>query len=165
MPNPAETTTPAPNATDPPEAPSPNAPDATQEYTPVHFTADSLPRATGTMASAFATVEPEQQRKAALDLFNFLWASDRGDMLRLNMGTALLTALVAVPGTCMVKVVYGFGVGAAGIGEENPLQNKFLMMHGDGARTIGLPEVLVLKTEVCQKESVNTPSDTATQEL
>ena len=40
------------------------------------------------------------------------------------------TALVAVPGTYMTKVTYGHGIGAEGIVQVSPVENKLLMLFG-----------------------------------
>ena len=106
-------------------------------YTPVLFTASSFPNATGTIAKEFAKQPLETQRNAADHLYQFLWSNENRDLLRLNMGKALLTALVAIPATNLVKLVYGIGVGSAGIGEVNPLGDKLLMLHGEGDAILG----------------------------
>ena len=132
---------------------------ANDKYTPVMFTAASFPNTTGTLAKEFAKQLLETQRHAADQLFHFLWSSDNRDLLRLNMGQALLTALVAIPATNMVKLVFGMGVGLAGIGKVNQLANRLLMLHGEGDDIIGLPDILALHTDVCNKTEVNVPTD------
>ena len=89
------------------------------EYAPVFFTSGVYPDATGSIATLFSSVALEDQRKAENDLYTFLWNSNSTDLLRLNVGNTLLTALVVVPTTNMVKVVYGFGVGSAGVARRD----------------------------------------------
>ena len=148
-------------ASPPAEATSPTS---STEYSPIFFTSGTLPAAQGTIAETFATIPMDAQRKAAEDLHSFLWTSNGGDMLRLNLGQTLLTCLVAIPATGMVKIVYGLGVGSAGIGEANPLEGKMLMLYGEGDKAIGPPEILVLGSESNQRITVNDPSDTEVQE-
>ena len=110
---------------DPTPPPSPSAStgdtrNTKKPYNPVFFTSDSYPSANGVIAKTFAAVPLAQQQKSAQDFYLFLWNTNGNDMLRLNSGNAILTALVAILATSMVQVVYGFGVGTAGIGEANP---------------------------------------------
>lgn len=159
-PNAEAPTTPGEEATPPNEQQ-----DDADAYEPIFFTVDAYPNAGGTIATEFAAVALDQQRIGATQLYEFLWGSAGEDMLRLNVGQALLMALVAIPATHMVKVVFGFGVGLAGIGEVNALQNKLLMLHGDGDLELGPPELMVLNTSCRNKVDVNDPQDDQIQEL
>lgn len=85
--------------------------------------------------------------------------------MRLNIGRPLLTALVAIPASNLIKVVYGFGVGTAGIGEWNPLQVKLLMLHGEGDEVIGPPDILVVGKNSQEQVEVITPTDAWVQQL
>ena len=135
------------------------------EYAPVFFTSGVYPDATGSIATLFSSVALEDQRKAENDLYTFLWNSNSTDLLRLNVGNTLLTALVVVPTTNMVKVVYGFGVGSAGVWEANPLQDKMLMLFGEGSVLLGPPKMLALEKDCTLRVEVNNPGDTQVQEL
>ena len=158
MPDPGDTETPA-------QSQEEENPAEEGEYIPSFFTADSLPNTTGKVASAFSKQSLEQQQDAATNLYSFLWTSDGNDLLRLNIGTTLLTALVAIPASNLIKVVYGFGVGTAGIGEQNPLQDQLLMLHGEGDEDIGPPDILVIAKDGREQVEVLTPSDETVQQL
>ena len=102
-----------------------------------------LPGAMGSVPLVIQAQPLEAQRQQALDYFTFLTAPD-SQMLQFNADTLPRTALLHLCGTSMVKLVYGIGMGASGIGSTSPIDNKILMLTGDGNATIGPPAPLVL---------------------
>ena len=104
----------------------------------------TLPAGTGDVARTLAaTFTPEQQRKAATDLFAFLH-EELGDLRDLNGDNRPFTALVAIPGTHRVRVIYGLGAGSSGIGQVSPLQDKLLALTGEGGGALGPPQPMML---------------------
>lgn len=43
----------------------------------------------------------------------------------------------------MVKIIYSMGYSTLAIGESTPLDNKFLVLHGEGNNTMGSPELAI----------------------
>ena len=136
----------------------------TTTHTPIVFTADCLPNATGDIAKSFANTPLELQRNNAIALYEYLW--NQQEITRVNVGKPLMTALVSIPNTCQIKVVYGLGYGTAGLGQTSQINDKFIMLHGEGNNTdIGYPDVLMLDTNIRKQSKVLNPSDAIIQEL
>ena len=102
------------------------------------------------------------QRQRAVDLFSFL-SNDQTDLRDLNDDQRIYTALVAVPDTHKVKVIYGMGYGTQGVGPGSPIANKFLALFGEGGHNIGLPPVLIFDVNVRTIAQVLTPDDATVQ--
>ena len=102
-----------------------------------------------------------QQRTIAEELFTFL-QSENAQYLDLNGDDTPRVALISIPLTKMVRVIYSLGMGSSGIGRTNALANKFLMLTGDGGKDIGPPTPLVLprSNKRCTKTSSSTSSAT-----
>ena len=108
------------------------------DYVPVLHTAGSLPKASGSIPPTFNAVTLAAQRQTALDFYNFLSADT--PLLRLNKGNTVFTALVSIPKTKFVKVVFCPGIGTSPIGvAASPVDDKFLLLHGDGSIDISPP--------------------------
>jgi hypothetical protein len=124
-----------------------NAPPAADPvYENVLFSGE-LPGAVGSVPLVIQAQPLEAQRQQALDYFTFLTAPE-SQMLQFNADTLPRTALLHLCGTSMVKLVYGIGMGASGIGSTSPIDNKILMLTGDGNATIGPPAPLVLPPQM-----------------
>ena len=82
------------------------------------------------------------------------------DWLHLNVGATMMTAIVAVPNTSTVKVVYGLRYGTASIGETNNIQGKFLVLSNEGNKDCGPPDVLVFNNNIATTEEILNPTDT-----
>ena len=133
-------------------------------HTPVLFTNINLPDAIGDIAKTFAATPTNIQRKNAMDLYDYLW--NEQEITRVNVGNPLMTAIVAIPNTCKVKVVYGLGYGTAGLGQTTPIDNKFIMLHGEGNNTdIGYPDVIMMNNNIRKQTEVLNPSDATVQDL
>jgi hypothetical protein len=131
------------------------------QHTPVLHTTGTVPTPTGTIATNMATVTLPQQRQTAEQLHTFLDAGQ--DLLRLNVGNTITTALIAVPETSTIKVIYGLGFGTASIGETSQIQNKFLALSGEGNAEYGPPDVIVLDADIALPEPILNPSDQLVQ--
>ena len=115
----------------------------------------TLPGPDGSVPSSFINVTPLKQRTDAEDLFNFLNTEDR-HLLELNGDDTPRVALISIPETKMVRVVYSVGMGSSGIGRANALSNKILMLTGDGDIDIGPPTPLTLPASVVNFNEVLT---------
>ena len=93
------------------------------------------------------TTTKDMQRQKANDGYAFL-CDPNADLGMLNNDTDKYTALVAVPGTHKVKLVYGLGIGTARIGHTSPVANKLLTLYGEGGPLIGAPATLMFETNL-----------------
>ena len=117
----------------------------------------TLPAGTGDVAKTLAAAfTPEQQRQAARDLFAFL-QEELGDLRDLNGDNRPFTALVAIPGTHRVRVLYGLGAGSSGIGQVSPLQDKLLALTGEGGGPLGPPQPMMLPPSLRRRRLVLNP--------
>ena len=96
------------------------------------------------------------------DLHTFLLDPNK-DLRELNSGDRCFSALVCVPDTYKVRLVYGLGFGTAGIGQPSPLARKVLSLFGEGG-VLGCPQVLMLPETTCSPTDVATPTATDTDD-
>jgi hypothetical protein len=122
-------------------------------YENVLFTTNTLPGANTNIGTAMAAVPTNTSRQQAIDFYNFLQEEDR-QLLTLNIDHIPRTALISIPGSVDVKVVFGASIGASTIGQHSPIDNKVLVLHGDGGNDIGTPQPLVLPVEVLDTQNV-----------
>ena len=93
-----------------------------------------------------------------MELLTFLRQENRLDM-QLNADSTVQTALLSVPSTALVKVVYCTGIGASGLGSTSPINGKFLVLTGEGGKELGTPSVLVLHESLLEERTVVTMSE------
>ena len=104
----------------------------------------------GTAATEMSKIKPETKRKNTRDIFKFL--NTQGSEIRyLNGEDTLLTALLAVPGTHQIKVVYGMCLRTARIFQTSNIANKALTLYGEGYTAICPSRTLVLDATVRDK--------------
>ena len=125
-------------------------------YVPTHFDGQ-LPDAVGEVATCLAAVPVLEQRTTAGDLCNFL-DNPTNDLAALNGEARCFTAIINLPNSHKVRVLYGLGFGTAGIGQRSPLANKLLAMYSEGG-TIGPPPVLVLDATIRTKLNIPNPTN------
>ena len=145
-----------------PDSPqNPNVHDPTDDdsstYARVFATDDALPAPAGPIAKLFQAIPPEAQRADAQALYEFF--NTNGNPLRLNVGTKLLSALVIVPETSNVTLIYGLGYGTADIGENSPIADKYLALCGEGSAELGPPELRILPANLSTESEFLCPSD------
>ena len=127
----------------PPGTPAPVPQQGGGAYIATHYTGQ-LPAAQGDVAKNLdAANDAAAQRALASTLHQFL---DEGtsDLRDLNGDVSHFTALVSVPDTNTVKVIYGLGIGTAAIGQVSPLANKILALFGEGGVALGPAQTIVL---------------------
>ena len=89
-----------------------------------------LPAPTGDVSKVIQSVPVGDQRKQAEDFFAFLVAPNP-TLSWLNEGTTCYVALVNVPKSSLVKVVYGIGFGSSPIGAiASQVEGKLLFLQG-----------------------------------
>ena len=112
---------------------------------------EPLPTAVGPIAQEFARIPLDDQRSACSDLLTYLQKQEK-DLYQLNGDTTLTVAIVHVPKTMTVRVVYGMGIGTPGFRGTTAIDRKPVCLFGDidstqntadGMRLI--PQVLVPK--------------------
>ena len=130
-------------------------------YVPTHFNGE-LPAAKGDVAKELDSSTKQDQRERAQYLFDFL-SNDGSDLRGLNDSQGAYTALVAVPDTHKVKVIYGMGYGTQGVGPASPIATKILAMYGEGGNNIGSPPVLISDGAVRTMTKILTPTDDVVQ--
>ena len=125
------------------------------DYTPVLHTTASLPKPSGNIPTTFNTTPFADQRATAAEFYSFLTSADP-QFLRLNESTKRYTALVNIPRTTLVKVVFCPGMGSSPIGEAaSPIDDQFLLLHGDGSEDMGPPAALCLPKVIATPRVVN----------
>ena len=91
----------------------------------------TLPGPNGSVPSIIHETSIADQRQHADDLYTMITDPTISN-LELNDDPVVRVAMINVPRTDMIRIVYGFGFGSAGIGRVSPLAGKFLCLHGDG---------------------------------
>jgi hypothetical protein len=132
--------------------------DQDDQYENVIFTANNLPGPDTNIGRIIADTPLNQQRQIAYDFFTFLNGDNR-ELSQLNADTVLRTAIIGMPGSKLVKVVYGAGIGISAIGQHSPINSRLLLLHGDGGPDIGLPHPYVLPTETLTANNVAVMTD------
>ena len=108
------------------------------------FYTGQLPAARGTVATAMAAQgPPATQRDNAEAMYQFL-LDPQNDLRDLNGDDSVFTAVVSIPASGKVKVIYGMGFGTAGIGQASPIQGKLLALYGEGGGILGPAQAIVL---------------------
>ena len=101
----------------------------------VSFTG-TLPGPDGQISTVLAADTNNAHRTTALEFFQFLRQENRLDM-QLNADAKIRTALLAVPSTALVKVVYCVNLGVSGLGSTSSINGKFLVLTGEGGKELG----------------------------
>lgn len=123
------------------------------------FFTGHLPAPTGEVAKYINSSASSVELKARAEACFVFLDDPTSDLRDLNGDTTLFTALIAVPGTQKVKVLYGMGQGTAQIGQVSPVANKMLALFGEGGAELGTPQVLVVPDTIRHKVTVKTLTD------
>ena len=102
-----------------------------------------LPAATGNLAKEVNKIPIKDQKELTTSVQTFL-LDPESNLTQLNSENRPYTALINVPHSNIIRVIYGLGYGASGIGETSPIDNKILAMSGEGDATLGVPPTLTL---------------------
>ena len=132
---------------------------ATGAHAPILHLATLLPTPTGDVAKVLQLVSLVDQRMQAEQLFAFL-GPPSPTLSRLNEGCTCYVALVIVPKTSLVKIVYGIGFGSSPIGATSlPVDSKLLFLQGDGNNDIGPLQPICLPATMVEKQTVATMTE------
>jgi len=118
----------------------------------------TLPGPTCDVAHQFAAIPIQEQKEQAAQLLEFLM-NETKQLLALNGDQVPRVALLALPSSSKVKVVYGLGVGASGITNTTPIDGKVLALTGNGNNTLGPPSTVVLPTSTTTPANVKSLSE------
>ena len=76
---------------------------------------------------------------------------------RLNEGRTCYLALVSVPKTSLIKIVYGVGFGSSPISATaSSVDRKLIFLQGDGNNDFGPPQTFCLPATMVEKQTVAT---------
>jgi hypothetical protein len=124
-----------------------------EAYKRVIFTDNKLPGPASAVATQISNTPIDEQRQQAIDFYTFLVGEDR-NLLELNSDTTARTAIISIPGTNNVKVVYGASIGASGIGRTENTDDQLLLLQGDGGGDLGTPRPLTLPKTVLNRAEI-----------
>jgi hypothetical protein len=111
-------------------------------YNPVIYDGN-LPAAVGPVALLLQETPNATHTERATTFYEFLLNQDT-QLIDLNGDTTALTALIYIPNTKMVRLLYGFGIGTSGIGQTSPIDGNILSMYGESDPQLGPPSVMML---------------------
>ena len=121
-------------------------------HVPVLHLATSLPAAVGDVPKVLQSISVADQRNQADEFFAFL-SAPAPVLARLNKGSKAYVAVVNVPKTSLVKIVYGMGFGSSPIGATTlSINGKLLLLHGDKKSDIGPPQPLAFPSTMVDKK-------------
>ena len=98
-----------------------------------------------------------RQKTNAATFFTFLQDENR-NLLQLNMDNTPRTVIFGIPNSSKLRIGHALGLGASAIGHTSPIDDKLLILTGDGGHDIGAPAPLVLPKSVVQTRAVITMS-------
>ena len=128
-------------------------------HVPILHLTTSLPAPTGDVSKSLQLVPVGDQRKQAEEFFDFL-VTPNPTLSRLNEGTKCYVALVSVPKTSLVKIVYVMGVGSSPIGSmASPVDGKLQLLQGEGNLQLGPPQPLFLPSTMVDKQNIATMTE------
>ena len=87
----------------------------------------TLPAAKGKVAKLFAQIPLAQQKEDTASLLTFL-QSESPQLSKLNASPSLISALVNIPDSYLLKVVYCLGFGTGAITTTSPIDGKILAL-------------------------------------
>ena len=156
---------PAPEEPIDPEVPAPanEIPEPQPAFVPVLYDG-LLPAPIGAVARSMDATPKENQRSKAEELHAFL-LDPEADLRMLNNEEDNYTALISVPGTHKVKLVYGLGLGTSRIGQVSPIAHKLLTLSGEGGPLLGTPTVMTFNQSIKTVQQVVNPDNEVVDQL
>jgi hypothetical protein len=119
----------------------------------------TLPGPVGNVATALHGDDyVARQKTNAATFFTFL-QDDNKNLLQLNMDNTPRTVIFGIPNSSKLRVGHSLGLGASAIGSTSPIDDKLLILTGDGGHDIGAPAPLVLPKSVVETRAVITMSE------
>ena len=119
------------------------------DHTPILYTEMALPAATGSVPCELEKDSMAKQQSDVIAFYEFL-KTPSPQLARLNQGTKRLVAMVNIPKRSAVKVVFCSSWGLCPISEPSPINEKLLVLQGNGNTTVGPPQPLCLPADTVQ---------------
>jgi hypothetical protein len=111
------------------------------------------PTPTSLVAQELHKVDTALQLQQATEYFDFL-TNTTSNLLELNTDDVVRTALIGIPSSSEVKVIYSGGFGASGIGRTSSEDGKFLFLCGEGGNDVGTPTTMSLPASIRDQNEV-----------
>ena len=119
----------------------------------IHLTA-SLPVPTDGVPKVLQGMTLQYQRSQVTEIYNILNNSSPS-LPCLNEGSKIYAALVNVPKTSLVKLIYCMVMGFSPIGANaSPVDGKLIFLQGDGNVDLGPPQPVCLPATVVEPKVV-----------
>jgi hypothetical protein len=112
------------------------------EHTNVFFTG-ALPRPTGTVAASIAAKSTTREQSRQMASFYEFLATPNPNFASVNHDTVCRVFLLGMPKSRNVRVIHSLGFDINPPGEDGPLANSFLAMHGNGNAEAGPPNAII----------------------
>ena len=113
--------------------------------------ANPIPKAL--VALALHNTNTDTQLQEATEYFDYL-TNTTSNLMELNNDDVVRAALINMPNSSNVKVLFSAGLRSSGIGQTSIDDGNFLFLCGDGGNDIGTPASLSLPSTMCTKASV-----------
>ena len=115
----------------------------------------TLPAPQGKVPTELHKFSFADQRTHAASFFTFLTSEDRNDLMLNDDTNPITTALIQVPKTNKVRVIYLLGIGTRGFNNtNNAVAGKVLALTHDGGGPEGPPQVMILPKSVLERKNV-----------
>jgi hypothetical protein len=120
------------------------------DYENLFFTNDTLPGVNTNIGNIINNTSIEDQCNQCIDFYTFL-SDENHQLSQLNLDTITCVAIIGMPGSSLIKVVYGPGIGVSPIGQHTTIDKRLLLLHGDGGPDIGTPQPFTLPITTFEK--------------
>ena len=111
------------------------------------------PTPTALVALTLHNTDTDTQLQEATEYFDFL-TNTTSNLMELNNDDVIRAALINMPNSSNVKVLFSAGLGSSGIRQRSIDDGNFLFLCGDGGNDIGTPASLSLPSTMRTKASV-----------
>jgi hypothetical protein len=118
----------------------------------------TLPTPSALVAREMHKVDRALQLQHATEYFNFL-TNPTSNLLELNTDDIVRAAIIGIPSSSEVKVVYSGGFGSSGIGRTSNEDGKFLFLCGEGGNDVGTPATMSLPDSIREQNKVAVMSE------
>lgn len=135
----------------------------TPTHVPIFPSATTLPQPSGKI-SAILTAIPQNTQITNAETFLSILQAPSPDFRQLNHPSPIQTALLLIPNTSDVKLVFNISFGCTTPNIPSPLSDKMLCLFGEGDELIGVPDPLLFDKAILEtSRDCLCPSTTDTQ--
>jgi hypothetical protein len=117
------------------------------------------PVPTALVALQMHNTDKDTQLQQAQEYFDFL-TNTTSNLLELNSDNVVRAAMISIPNSYNVKILYSSGIGASGIGRTAAEDGKFLFLCGDGGHDVGPPSSISLPQTMCATQRIAVMTET-----